>query len=63
MQLTDCEFKGLADTAKNDKESRREKLLNIKSTFENRFVNQGKKGLKQNKHTGDAAYFFRKLRF
>ena len=62
-ELTDVEFKGLADQGKNTKDARREKLLHIKGEFEKRFQSQGKKGLKQNKHTGDAAYFFRKLRF
>mmetsp|Transcript_24737 Transcript_24737/g.36271 ORF Transcript_24737/g.36271 Transcript_24737/m.36271 type:complete len:148 (-) Transcript_24737:90-533(-) len=62
-ELTDVEFKGLADTNKNDKEARREKLLQLKAEFEKRFQAQGKKGLKQNKHTNDAGYFFRKLRF
>ncbi len=64
-ELTDVEFKGLTDTGKNDKEARREKLLHIKGEFEKRFQAQGKKGkLKEgNKHTNDAGYFFRKLRF
>ena len=62
-ELTDVEFKGLTDTSKSDPSARREKLLHIKSEFEKRFQAQGKKGLKQSKHTNDAAYFFRKLRF
>lgn len=62
-ELTDVEFKGLTDNTKNDKEARREKLLHIKGEFEKRFQSQGKKGLKQSKHTNDAGYFFRKLRF
>ena len=61
-ELTDVEFKGLTDTVKNDKDSRREKLLHIKSEFEKRFQAQGKKGLKQSKHTNDAGYFFARRR-
>lgn len=62
-ELTDVDLKGLADTSKNDANARREKLLQLKGQFEKRFQAQGSKGLKQNKHTKDAAYFFRKLRF
>ena len=62
-ELTDVELRGLTDDTKNDKEGRREKLLHIKSEFEKRFQAQGKKSLKQGRHTNDAGYFFRKLRF
>jgi large subunit ribosomal protein L27e len=62
-ELTDVDLKGLADTTSKEPAARKEKLLQLKGEFEKRFTAQGTKAIKANKHTNDAAYFFRKLRF